>query len=55
MLIYAHATGFRIGEFYTPCMYRKESSSITFSKSVKYGVETIINLLYYIFDKKRFL
>lgn len=55
ILIAAHAQGFKIGEIYSPCHYRKESSSINFIRSLKYGIETILNLFFYLFDKKRFL
>ena len=55
ILIAAHAQGFKIGEIYSPCHYWKESSSINFTRSLQYGVQTILNLFFYLFDKKRFL
>lgn len=56
ILFAAHNLGFRIGEIYTPSYYRKDSSSINFRRSLKYGLETLLNLLYYLvicFNLKR--
>ena len=46
ILIDAHLKGFRIGEIFVPCKYTKESSSINFIRSVKYGLEIMINLIW---------
>lgn len=54
ILIAAHIFGFRLGEIYIPCIYTKDSSSISFLQSTKYGLENLINLFYYFFDKKKF-
>ena len=56
ILFAAHIFGFRIGEIYTPSYYRKDSSSINFIRSLKYGLDTLLNLLYYLnirFNSKR--
>lgn len=37
--------GFRIGEIPVPVRYGQDSSSIGFKKSVKYGIETLMDLL----------
>jgi len=38
MLAQAHHFGFRMGEISCPCKYEPESSSISFKRSVKYGL-----------------
>ncbi len=55
ILFATHILGFRIGEIYTPSHYRKDSSTISFVRSIKYGLQTLLNLFYYIVDKKRFI
>lgn len=45
ILIAAIKRGFRVGEIPVPVRYLKESSSINFKKSVKYGLETLLSLL----------
>ncbi len=52
ILFAAHILGFRIGEIYTPSHYRKDSSSINFIRSIRYGLETLVNLFYYFIEKK---
>jgi glycosyltransferase involved in cell wall biosynthesis len=43
--------GFKIGEIPVPVRYFKEASSINFIRSVKYGLETILTVLKYLFRK----
>ncbi len=45
ILIAAIKRGFRIGEIPVPVRYQIDSSSINFGRSVKYGLETLVNLL----------
>lgn len=47
ILISAIASGFRIGEISVPVRYLPEASSINFSRSVRYGLMTLLNLLRY--------
>ena len=44
-LISASRLGFRIGEIPIPVHYFPEASSINLQRSVKYGLETLLNLL----------
>lgn len=55
ILISSHILGFRIGEIFNPSYYRKDSSSINFKRSLKYGLETLLNLFYYLIDKNKYL
>jgi len=48
-LISAVYSGFRIGEIQVPVRYFPEASSINFKRSVKYGLETLLTLIKYIF------
>jgi glycosyltransferase involved in cell wall biosynthesis len=48
ILISAVAAGFKIGEIAVPVRYFPEASSINFSRSVRYGVMTMITLLRYL-------
>lgn len=54
ILISASAAGLRLGEIFTPCLYLEESSSINFRRSVKYGLEIILNLARFMTNKKQF-
>ena len=47
ILIAAHDKKFRIGEVFAPGVYRKESSSINFRRSVKYGLTILWDLFAY--------
>lgn len=51
ILIYAIKKGYRIGEIAVPVRYFPESSSINFTRSVKYGLTTLILLIRYGFFK----
>ncbi|MEJ2697433.1 MAG: glycosyltransferase family 2 protein [Candidatus Sulfobium sp.] len=48
MLVQAVFFGFRIGELSCPTKYFAEASSISFRKSVKYGVGIIVTMLKYV-------
>ena len=48
ILISAVAAGFEIGEIPVPVRYFPEASSINFSRSVHYGLKTLLTLLKYI-------
>jgi glycosyltransferase involved in cell wall biosynthesis len=50
---YAAGYGFRIGEVSTPAVYRAESSSINFRRSIRYGVGVLATCLQYVFGKFR--
>jgi len=50
-LIQAAYFGFRIGDLPVPCRYMDEASSIKFSQSIIYGVETIKTLFQFILQK----
>lgn len=45
ILIYAARHKFRIGEIAVPVRYFPEASSINFHRSLKYGIQTLLNLL----------
>lgn len=51
ILISAVRAGFRIGEIPVPVRYFPEASTINFSRSVKYGVQTLITLGKYLIWK----
>lgn len=55
ILFGAIAAGARIGEIAVPVRYFEEASSINFSRSVKYGLSILRDLILYIFNKKFFL
>lgn len=55
ILISARALGLRIGEFYTDCRYFKEASSINFFRSMKYGVDILYNLVWYLMRREWFM
>lgn len=42
--------GFKIGEIPVPVRYFPDASSINFKRSVKYGLSTLISLLFYLSD-----
>lgn len=44
LLIQAAALGFRVGEVPVPAKYFDDASSINFSRSFQYGIETLLNL-----------
>lgn len=46
ILISASRRGFRIGEIPVPVRYFSEASTINFPRSVKYGVQTLITLIW---------
>lgn len=48
ILISAICQGYKIGEIPVPVRYLSDSSSISFKKSIKYGIETLVILLLYI-------
>ncbi len=50
ILISAHRFGFRIGEIAVPVRYFPEASSINFIRSVKYGLMTLVILIFYLLD-----
>jgi glycosyltransferase involved in cell wall biosynthesis len=43
--------GFKIGDIPIPCRYFKEASSINFSRSLKYGLQTLLVMARYIIQK----
>jgi hypothetical protein len=43
--------GFKIGDIPIPCRYFKEASSINFSRSLKYGLQTLLVMAKYIIQK----
>lgn len=53
ILIYAIKKGYRIGEIAVPVRYFPESSSINFTRSIKYGLTTLLLLLRYGFFENR--
>jgi len=48
ILISAHARNFSIGEIPVPVRYFPEASSINFLRSIKYGLEILLALVFYI-------
>jgi len=51
ILVSAAFSGFRIGEIPVPVRYFSDSSSINFTRSMRYGVETLWTLIRYIKSK----
>lgn len=51
ILISAIKNGFKIGEIPVPTRYFPEASSINFQRSLKYGLETILDLVKYLLFK----
>jgi glycosyltransferase involved in cell wall biosynthesis len=51
MLLQVLYFGFSVGEISCPTVYEEESSSISFSRSVKYGIEVLFTGLKYIVAK----
>lgn len=51
ILISAVNSGYKIGEISIPVRYFPEASSQSFIKGVKYGIETLITLLKYLFNR----
>lgn len=47
--------GFRVGEVSCPTKYFAEASSISFKRSVKYGLHCLLNSLLYFFARRNFL
>jgi hypothetical protein len=47
--------GFRIGEIPVPAKYFSEASSISFTRSTKYGLETLVTVLKFILAKSGIL
>ena len=43
--------GFKVGDVPVPCRYFKEASSINFSASIKYGLQTMLVMVKYILQK----
>ena len=52
-LVQAAAFGFRIGDIPVPARYFEEASSINFSRSVRYGLESLRSILRYYLHKLR--
>jgi len=50
-LVQAAAFGFRIGDIPVPARYFEEASSINFSRSVRYGLESLRSILRYHFHR----
>ncbi|MGD8744306.1 MAG: glycosyltransferase family 2 protein [Candidatus Woesebacteria bacterium] len=50
ILISAAREGFKIGETAVPVRYFPQASSINFTRSVKYGLTTLLTLAFYILD-----
>ena len=53
MLVQAIARGIPIGEISCPTRYRQDSSSISFARSVRYGLEILKTMVLYKLHKKR--
>ena len=51
ILVQAMYFGYRIGEISTPCRYTKDSSSISFKRSVVYGLGVVATVIQFIFQK----
>ncbi|MFH0763581.1 MAG: glycosyltransferase family 2 protein [Candidatus Omnitrophota bacterium] len=51
MLLQAFYFGYRVGEITSPCAYTKDSSSISFSRSVRYGLGVLDTALKYFLQK----
>lgn len=51
ILMQAVSFGFKIGEIPVPARYFPEASSIDFRRSVRYGIETLWNLLRYLLHR----
>ena len=51
ILIAAHKKGFRIGEVAVPVKYFPDASSINFQRSVTYGLQTLWELVKYLFPR----
>ncbi len=54
-LLQAAYFGFKIGDLPVPCRYFHEASSINFTRSVVYGINTIKTLLQFILQKLRLM
>lgn len=54
ILLQAFYFGYRVGEITSPCLYSDESSSIGFSRSVRYGLEVLKNAFIYALQKRSF-
>jgi len=52
-LVQAAAFGFRLGDIPTPARYFEEASSINFSRSVRYGLESLKSILLYQLHRTR--
>jgi glycosyltransferase involved in cell wall biosynthesis len=50
-LIQAAYFGFRIGDLPVPCRYRSDSSSVDFTRSLVYGMRTVVTLLQFMLQK----
>jgi glycosyltransferase involved in cell wall biosynthesis len=55
ILIQAAYFNLRVGEIPVPAKYFPEASSINFARSLKYGIETILNILKYVIHKIKIL
>jgi len=44
--------GFRVGEISSPCSYNKDCSSISFRRSVKYGMGVLLSAIRYALQKR---
>lgn len=51
ILVQAIYFGYRIGEVSTPCLYTKDSSSISFKRSIVYGLGVIVTVMQFISQK----
>ena len=51
MLIQAAAMDLRVGEIPVPAKYFEEASSINFARSMKYGLETLLNVAKFVIHK----
>lgn len=55
ILISALSFGFNISEIPVPCKYFPEASSINFWRSARYGSQTLLTVLSYLFHQTRFI
>ncbi len=53
MLVQAFYFGYAIGEISSPCSYNSESSSISFMRSIKYGLGVLKTTFQYILGKNK--
>ncbi len=53
ILVQAIYFGYRIGEITSPCAYNKEASSISFGRSIKYGIGVVTTAILCVLQRSR--